>query len=310
MSNTIHIREMTPADRFAVAELIFHSTNAWYRAAGRPDIFHGDPQSTALFFDVYQALPGSGGIVALEGGNRQLAGSCFYHIRPTHISLGIMNVHPEYFGQKTAVALLEHIIQIADNQAKPLRLVSSAMNLDSYSLYTKNGFVPRAVYQDMFLHVPGGGLSFLPPMLSEVRPAVLDDIPAITDLELSVTHIRRDSDYRHFIEQPDDIWHVSVIDDPTGGLAGVLCSSSHPTCNMLGPGVAKTESHALALITAELNEHKGKTPVFLVPADCRELVSQMYAIGARNCELHFTQVRGTWPGIDGINMPTFLPETG
>jgi hypothetical protein len=35
----------------------------------------------------------------------------------------------------------------------------------------------------------------------------------------------------------------------------------------------------------------------------------MYALGARNCELHFSQVRGQWPGLDGVNMPTFMPET-
>jgi hypothetical protein len=35
----------------------------------------------------------------------------------------------------------------------------------------------------------------------------------------------------------------------------------------------------------------------------------MYDWGARNCELHFCQVRGEFKPFQGISMPTFLPET-
>ena len=46
------------------------------------------------------------------------------------------------------------------------------------------------------------------------------------------------------------------------------------------------------------------------PADRPQLVKQAYAWGARNCELHFCQVRGDFQPFRGISMPTFLPETG
>jgi hypothetical protein len=36
----------------------------------------------------------------------------------------------------------------------------------------------------------------------------------------------------------------------------------------------------------------------------------MYDWGARNCELHFCQVRGEFQAFRGISMPSFLPETG
>jgi hypothetical protein len=36
----------------------------------------------------------------------------------------------------------------------------------------------------------------------------------------------------------------------------------------------------------------------------------MYALGAKNCELHFGQVRGPWTAPTGVVMPTFMPETG
>ena len=36
----------------------------------------------------------------------------------------------------------------------------------------------------------------------------------------------------------------------------------------------------------------------------------LYALGAKNCELHFAQVRGAWTAPAGVVMPTFMPETG
>ena len=40
------------------------------------------------------------------------------------------------------------------------------------------------------------------------------------------------------------------------------------------------------------------------------LVQRMYDQGARNCELHLAQVRGSAREPDGVVFPTFLPETG
>src|SRR5256885_2186878 len=97
-------------------------------------------------------------IVAEHPETGRLAGSCFYRARETHCSLGIMTVHPVYFGTGVGKALLAQILEYARTEEKPLRLVSSAVNLDSFSLYTRAGFVPRHAYQDMFLPVPSGGL--------------------------------------------------------------------------------------------------------------------------------------------------------
>ena len=78
---------------------------------------------------------------------------------------------------------------------------------------------------------------------------------------------------------------------------------------MLGPGVARTETGAFALILSELIHHV-QQPVFLVPVECAWLVQRLYALGAKNCELHFGQVRGEWSAPNGVVMPTFMPETG
>ena len=175
---SVTLRAMTPADRLAVAQLIHLSTNAWYQAHARPPIF-ASHQAADVFFDTYEQLDPGCGLVAQDPANGTLLGSCFYHPRPTHMSLGIMNAHPAHAGRGVARALLAEIIRLAEAQDKPVRLVSSAINLDSYSLYNRAGFVPRAIFQDMFLKVPPGGLPHRVPGSEHVRLARTDDVPAM-----------------------------------------------------------------------------------------------------------------------------------
>lgn len=305
----VTLREMQPGDRSEVASLIFLSTNFWYQVNRKVSAFSGDPSVTELFFDVYSALEGSSGLVALEPVNGQLMGSCFYHIRPTHVALGIMNVHPNYFGRRVARSLLDAIIEIADREEKPLRLVSSAMNLDSFSLYNRAGFVPRRVYQDMILAVPEDGLRIHTDSMDKVRPATLDDIAEIAELEMSVSHLRREGDYRYFITNSEGFWHASVFEAKGGQIAGFLASCGHPGCNMVGPGFCRTTEQAAALLLTELDRHRGRTPVFLVPSEFPALVQAAYSWGARNCELHFSQVRGPFEPFSGVTLPSFMPES-
>jgi len=303
------VRAMTAADRLEVAELIYLSTNHWYQTHGRGPVFTGGPSVTEVYFDVYEALDPGCGLVAVHRASGRLIGSCFYHPRQTHVSLGIMNSHPNYAGTGVARVLLERIIGVARREAKPLRLVSSALNLDSFSLYTRAGFVPRRVYQDLMVSVPPDGFGPAPAGLDRVRPATPDDVPAMADLEMELAGIRREKDLRYFIDNRDGFWHVSVYPSDEGRVEGFCASSGHPGCNMVGPGVATGPGPAAAVLAAELGRHRGRSPVFLVPADCPELVATAYAWGARNCELHFSQVLGSSPPLKGVSLPTFLPET-
>ena len=303
------IRAMQPADRGEVAELIYLSTNHWYQTHGRSAIFSGGPDVAAVFFDVYESLDPGCGLVAVLPGSGRIIGSCFYHPRATHVSLGIMNTHPSYGGAGLARNLLRWIIEFADAKNLPVRLVSSAMNLDSFSLYTRAGFTPRCVYQDMMLAVPAGGLTFDTPGAQSVRPARLADVEPMADLECELVGIRRERDFRYFIENRDGWWHVSVFEGPGGRLDGFCASCGHPGCNMVGPLAARDAGQAAALLRAELDRQRSRSPVFLIPSDNRQLVATAYGWGARNCEIHFGQVRGDCPPIRGVTMPTFLPES-
>ena len=62
--SALSLRPMRPEDRIEVAELICVSTNFWYQKRGNPPIFPGGPESTVVFFDVYEALDPGCGVVA------------------------------------------------------------------------------------------------------------------------------------------------------------------------------------------------------------------------------------------------------
>jgi hypothetical protein len=202
------------------------------------------------------------------------------------------------------------VIHYAEAAGSPsIRLTQSALNLDSFSLYNRAGFVPRCAYQDMFLQVPREGLSVVVPSLDRVRDAQPTDVPALAALELELSGVSREEDYRFCIENPLGFMSISVFENENGELDGFLASSAHPASNMLGPGVCRTDAQAIALLRRELDRHRGRSPVFLVPVERTEIVHQMYAWGARNCELHFCQVRGAFQPFRGINFPTFVMET-
>jgi hypothetical protein len=304
------IREMTASDKSEVSELICASTNHWYMIHGLSAVFPGGPHTTEIFYNVYSALEDSTGIVAVNNKTGRLMGSSFYHIRPTHVSLGIMNAHPNYAKLGVASSLLKYITDVADREKKPLRLVSSALNLDSFSLYTRAGFTPRSIYQDILIDVPEKGFKYDIPGLKNVRRATLDDIPGIAGLEMEISSIQRGDDYHYFIESPDGLWQLSVWEGDDGKINGYLVSCFGEGFYMLGPGVAHDEDQALALIHQVANLYKGKTVLFLIPAKYGRLVKNIYEWGGKNCELHFCQVRGAFTPFNGLTMPTFMPETG
>ena len=301
---------MSEADQSEVAELIYCSINYWYQVHGRPPIFRGGPSVTEVFYNVYNDLNPGCNVVAVSPDNGRLMGVCFYHPREHHVSLGIMAVHPNYFGQGVGRALLTHIVDYADAHGyKSVRLTQSALNVDSFSLYNKAGFVPRYAYQDMILEVPPAGFPQRMPGITRVRDARLEDVPDMGALEMEVSGISRVADYRYCIENRAGYWHVSVIEGSGGSIDGFLIACAHPGITMLGPGISRTEVNAAALICHGLDLLRGRAPVILIPMDKEHLVRQMYAWGARNCEMHFCQVRGPMQAFRGVSIPSFLPET-
>lgn len=300
----MHIRTLQQSEWVEVASLIHSSTNQWYQENLNRGCFPDpDPLSCLIFPEIYEALdPGCCLITEIKG---EIAGSCFYHPRETHVSLGIMNAAPKFAGQGVAKTLLDEVISRAEG--KPVRLVSSALNLDSYSLYTRAGFTPRSLYQDM-IFPEGKSLNYSHPV-GIIREATLSDLNSLVRLEEELTGLKREKDFRYFIENESGIWSGSII-EIEGHITGFLFSVDHPGSRMLGPGLMREDNDALALISQQLKRFGSTTPLFLIPASEKKLISKLYAAGARNCELHTSQILGESALPKGIVMPTFMPETG
>ena len=307
------LRPLTPEDVTEHADLLYVSFNFWYWKHGwGRDYFTCNPHDTAIFYQIYNDLSPDCSIAAFEPASGRMMGSCFYHPREHHVSLGIMSVHPNYLGRGVGRALVNHITDYVDNNGyKSCRIASSAINMDSFSLYNRSGFVPRVVHQDMVLTVPETGLAAAPYAGQEqVRDATLADVSGMGDLEMAVSNIRRERDYRYAIENPRHVLHAAVYENDQQEIDGFMISVRHPALNMLGPCVARSEAIALALIRNELERFRGTWALFVIPMQKRTMVEQLYQWGAVNVETHLLSVRGEFREFNGVNMPSFLPETG
>ncbi|MCX7092841.1 MAG: GNAT family N-acetyltransferase [Methylobacter sp.] len=306
------LRPLTTDDRDVYALMLYRSFNTWYNAHGWPsDYFACTPEQAGIFLDVYNDISPGGTIAAFDSANGQLMGACFFHPREHHVSLGVMSVNPDYFQHGVGRALVNHIIDFTEaHRYEALRLVGSAMNMDSLSLYSRSGFIPRCSYHDMVLPVPLTGLQLCYPWREQVRDAVIADLDAMAALEMEVSAISRINDYRYAIENPRGMLQALVFENADGGIDGFMISIKHPALNMLGPCLARTEKAALALVLQASERFRGATPLLVVPMDKRELVETLYDWRARNVETHLFQVRGKFQAFNGVSMPSFLPETG
>jgi len=303
------IRPLTAADWTSQADLIYRSLNTWYREHRGFDLVTGPVDSMLLFPKVYESLDPGCCLTAVDPDNGRMAASCFYHPRKTHLSLGMMNVHPDYFGKGAGSAVLRRIIETAQKKGLPVRLVSSAMNLESFALYNRYGFKPFQFFQDMTLPIPSGGFSIDPPQGMTIRDAAEEDIPAAAALEKEMCGIEREEDWRFFRENAHRIWGLSVCVDSEGAVCGACASVCDPGSHMIGPGIARSEVVMGALIQYEANRYPGKTPVVLIPSDAVSLRRTLFALGGRICEMHITQVLGEAQKPAGIVLPSFMPET-
>jgi len=309
------IRPATAADTAELSDLFCVSMNYWYRAHGKPEIFPAGPGGVHPFFATYDLLDPGACVVAEHQVTRRLMGASFYHPRQTHVSLGMLAVHPNYFSAGVGSALVRHITGLADARGVPTRLVSSAHNLDSFSLYTRKGFVPRMTFQDVLVSAPATGDLATPGFENRaVRPATSADVPAIAELERTLTGVYRPEDWGHFVENRLGWWSVSVVEGPgglsgPGELAGAVASVRVGGMFFVGPGVAVDRHSAAAGVRDQLLQRRGETALLLLPVDQPELVRLAYDWGARNIEIHVLQVRGSYTPVNGVALPTFLPES-
>jgi GNAT superfamily N-acetyltransferase len=173
------------------------SFNQWYWDHGwGKDYFQCSERELAIFWEIYRRISPGCCVVAVHPHSGAMMGACFYHPREHHVTLGIMAVDPDCFGRGVGTKLVNHIIDFTESRAYPaLRLVSSACNMNSFSLYNRAGFVPRVVHQDMAIPVPAEGTGQAVVFAEHVRDALPKDIAGIQSLELEISGICRAGDY-------------------------------------------------------------------------------------------------------------------
>lgn len=310
MSETIDFTPLTAADREPIARLLHRALVHWYESRlGQGARFGDRHEPFTLFPDVYEALD-PGECVTARTNDGEIVGVCFSHERDTHVAAGIVATSPDAGGRGIAKKMMSLVLEKAKRLGKPARLVSSLLNLDSFSLYTRLGFVPGAIFQDLLVTVPDTGLTAAAPAgLNGVREAVLADAARIADFEHSQQGIRREKDFAFFVRNEVGAWRLLVSEAADGSVNGFLGMSTHPSCTMIGPGVAVDEETAIALLWKALDGLRGKTLVFLAPCAASTLVRAAYAWGARNVELHVAQSTAPVASAKGVVFPTFMPET-
>lgn len=310
MSETIDFTPLTAADHEPIARLLHRALVHWYESRlGQGSRFGDRHEPFTLFAEVYEALD-PGECVTARTDSGEIVGVCFSHERETHVSVGIVATSPDAVGRGIAKKMMSLVLEKAKRVGKPARLVSSLLNLDSFSLYTRLGFVPGAIFQDLLIAVPDAGLAAAGPAGTQsVREAVLADAPRIADFEHSQQGIRREKDFAFFLRNEVGAWRLLVAEAADGSVNGFLGMSTHPSCTMIGPGVAADEETAIALLWKALDGLRGKTLVFLAPCAASTLVRTAYSWGARNVELHVAQSTAPVAGTKGIVFPTFMPET-
>lgn len=306
------LRPMVEEDIPAYSRMLKRSFNTWYWNHGwGQDYFKCREQDLAIFWQIYKHVSDGHCVIAIDPGTGAMMGACFYHPRKYHVSLGIMCVDPAYFNRGVGRQLVNDIIDYTERRGyDALRLVSSAINMNSFSLYNKAGFVPKEIYHTMMICVPASGMDQLTALDNHVRDAIPDDVQDIQSLELDISGICREADYLLCIKNPVECLHASVIEGKGGTINGFAASIKHPVLNMIGPAFSRTEEEMLALLLRELDRFRGESVLCIIPMNKRLLVDALYHCGAVNVELHLLQVRGKFQPFTGVNLPSFLPETG
>jgi ribosomal protein S18 acetylase RimI-like enzyme len=294
-----------------VAALLHRSLVSWYENhLKQGHRFGTSPSAFCIFPKLYEALdPGEALCVTDDEG--EIRGVCFVHTRDTHVSIGIVATDPQFSGKGIARLMMEAAIARGIEQDKPVRLVSSLMNLDSFSLYTRLGFMPGAVFQDIEIHVPDMGLCHAAPAgVEQIRLATHADVEQLAELEFRLQRIRRAKDYAFFLNNTVGDWQIWIYEDDSCEMRGFMVSSQHPDWNMIGPGIAFDSEIAQALIWKAINERRNRSTVLLAPACAKDLIATLYKWGGKNIELHIAQSTVRFESTSGIVFPTFLPETG
>ena len=187
MSDSIHLRPVTPADVVSCGRICFEAFKQFNDRHGFPADFQSADAATGLM-GMLTGSPHVFGVVAEVGG--KVAGSNFLWEAEPVMGVGPITVETSVQARSVGRRLMERVLERArERGAAGVRLVQAAFNTRSMSLYTKLGFdvrEPLSCLQGEPLGDKGkvGGHA--------VRPATERDVEACCELSRRVHgHERR-----------------------------------------------------------------------------------------------------------------------
>ena len=124
MSELVY-RPMRDEDQWPIAQVMSISGNYWNETHGLGKAFPAGPKLAVFQFDVYKKLEVENlGYVAIDEETGMMAGLSFMHDRPTHVSLGTLNIHPNWFGtrRRTRAGRPHHPVRGIPRQAVAIDL--------------------------------------------------------------------------------------------------------------------------------------------------------------------------------------------
>jgi GNAT superfamily N-acetyltransferase len=294
---SITIRPMSPDDIDVVAPLITRAFNAVNARYGYPSEFP-EPNVPTLMSRYYLSQDPEGCIVAQRDGS--ICGSVFARRRGDRVSVGPVCVDPASQAIGVGRRMMEALFDIYPDAAS-FRLTQGAFNKESFSLYSKTGFV--AAEQLLRLERPPAPVT---PEEDEphVHAVTAESAPLVADFDRRLTGAEREREVPTLF----GMGRVYVYGDDTD-VQGYLATIPTPGPTFLGPAVAHSEAQLDALVRTALRDIGPRSSALHLPARFPSTIAECFRLGFRLFCLETLMVRGEWrtPGTPYLH--AMFPET-
>jgi hypothetical protein len=224
----------------------------------------------------YLSRDPEGCIVAEQDGT--ICGSVFARRRGDRVAVGPVSVDPASQAIGVGRRMMEALFELFPDAAS-FRLSQAAFNKESFSLYSKTGFV--AAEQCLRLERPPAPVT---PEEDEphVRVVTAESAPVLADLDRRLTGAERERELPTLFAMGKVYVHGADSD-----IQGYLATMPTPGPTFLGPAVAHSEAQLAALIRAALRDIGPRPSALHLPARFAPAIDESFRLGFRLFCLEF-----------------------
>jgi predicted N-acetyltransferase YhbS len=227
----LEIRRATADDAVACGRIMWDAFETFATAHNFP-IEPGSPEFTDFQMRAMLSTDGIFGVMAKRGGD--ILGSALQDERGTIVGIGPVSVDPRIRDGRVGRVLMEALLQrCRERDVAGVRLVQTAYNYRSLSLYAKLGFAvrePLSVFQGSThaAGVPG----------TTVRPAIPDDVDACDDICRRVHGHDRHVEVQGAVDRG-----MASVAERGGEITGYTTGLGY-----IGHAIGKTDDDVIALL--------------------------------------------------------------